>query len=50
VLKAKNELVGISVITIIFGNILAGIFMLCIKAEDLNSNANKEESVPNNEN
>lgn len=48
--KAKNELVGISVVTIIFANILAGIFMLCIRAEDLNSNANKEESVPNNEN
>ncbi|MBQ2471858.1 MAG: hypothetical protein II508_04610 [Acholeplasmatales bacterium] len=35
--KVKNEFVGISVVTIIFANILAGIFKLFIKAEDLNS-------------
>ena len=33
--RYKSELIGMGIVTIIFANVLAGIFMLCIKEEDL---------------
>ena len=33
--RYKSELIGIGIVTILFANLLAGIFMLCIRDEDL---------------
>lgn len=51
--KAKSELVAFGILTLLFVSLLGGIFMLCVKNEDLNAGRTislNEISAPTQEN